>query len=76
MSEKKQSVGAAWTKQTSKGDVINVVIGDKRYNMWKNSYKKKSTEPDYKLYEDTYQPKTAQESFVPKNLTEEEGLPF
>lgn len=73
MSEKKQSVGAAWSKQTAKGEVISVVIGDKRYSMWKNSYKKKSNEPDYKLFEDTYEKKPQQ---APSASKSNDDLPF
>lgn len=77
MAEKKQSAGAAWVKTTPKGEVINIVIGDKRYSMWKNSYKKKSTEPDYRLYEDTYEkkPQPVQNSYQPIE-TDSGNLPF
>ena len=68
MAEKKQSAGAAWVKTTPKGEVINIVIGDKRYSMWKNSYKKKSTEPDYRLYEDTYEKKAPTRPILNKKL--------
>ncbi len=55
MAEKKQSAGAGWKKQTSKGEVINLVIDGKRYNMWPNSYKKEgSKDPDFKIFEDNY----------------------
>lgn len=54
MTEKKKSVGSGWKKQTSKGEVINLIINGVRYNVWPNSYKKEDREPDYKVYEDNY----------------------
>jgi len=54
MSEKKESIGA-WKNQTKDGkEVIKFSINGQRYNMWVNSYKDKPSQPDYKIYEDTY----------------------
>jgi hypothetical protein len=49
--EKKQSIGA-WDK-TSKNSktYISFSIEGKLYTMWKNEYKVKPTQPDYKIYE-------------------------
>jgi hypothetical protein len=62
MSTTNQSAGAAWRKviTTSKGEVeiLSVVIGDKRYTAWPNSFKKEGEKsPDYRLQEDTFKPK-------------------
>lgn len=58
MSEKRQAVGAAWKKQTSKGEVINLSIKingvDVRFNMWPNKFKDADNKPDYRIFEDTY----------------------
>lgn len=54
--EKKEKIGA-WKKQTSKGEVINFKIGDKKYSMWVNNFKKESKHPDYQIVEDDYKPK-------------------
>jgi hypothetical protein len=55
MSEVKQSFGA-WKNKTKDGkEVIKFTINGQRYNMWVNSYKDKSSQPDYKIYEDNYQ---------------------
>ena len=57
MEDKKWSTGA-WKKQTAKGEVINFTIEGKKYNMWKNTFKKpESNQPDYQIYEDNYKPK-------------------
>jgi hypothetical protein len=54
MSEEKKKYGA-WLKSTGNGDVINFTIEGKKYNMWKNKYKKpESNQPDYQIYEDNY----------------------
>ena len=58
-----QSAGAAWRKvvNTSKGqvEILSLTIGDKRYTMWPNQFKKEGERsPDYRLTEDNYQPKT------------------
>lgn len=56
MSDKKQSVGGAWIKTAKSGlEFISVSIGDKRYVMYKNGYKK-GNQPDYKIYEDDWKP--------------------
>ena len=49
--EKKTSIGA-WDK-TSKNSktYISFTIEGKLYTMWKNEYKVKPTQPDYKIYE-------------------------
>jgi hypothetical protein len=57
MSEEKKKYGA-WLKATPKGEVINFTIEGKKYNMWKNTFKKpESNQPDYQIYEDNYKPK-------------------
>jgi hypothetical protein len=53
MAEEKKKYGA-WKKETTKGIVINFTIEGKRYSMWENKYKDKSSHPDYQIYEDTY----------------------
>ena len=49
--EKKQSIGA-WEK-TSKNSktYFSFTIEGKLYTMWKNEFKVKPTQPDYKIYE-------------------------
>lgn len=77
--EKKQSYGA-WKKSTSKGEVIEFTIDDKRYSMWMNQYKKpESKEPDFKIYINDYKPKAeAKKEYAgPVNQQEsEDNLPF
>ena len=53
--EKKKSIGA-WTKQTSKGEVISFTINGQRYSMWKNHKKTDPKHPDFSIYEDNYKP--------------------
>jgi hypothetical protein len=49
--EKKQSIGA-WDKTTKNSKTyISFSIEGKLYTMWKNEYKVKPTQPDYKIYE-------------------------
>ena len=49
--EKKQSIGA-WDKTTKNSKAyISFTIDGKLYTMWKNEYKVKLTQPDYKIYE-------------------------
>lgn len=60
MSDKKKPSGSAYKKQTSKGEVINLVIDGKRYNMWPNSYKTDANQPDFKIFEDNYVKNTEQ----------------
>ncbi len=57
MSEEKKKYGA-WKKETSKGIVISFSIEGKRYSMWENKYKNKSSHPDYQIYEDNYEMKS------------------
>jgi len=57
MSEEKKKYGA-WKKETSKGIVISFSIEGKRYSMWENKYKDKSSHPDYQIYEDNYEIKS------------------
>lgn len=57
MSEEKKKYGA-WKKETSKGIVISFSIEGKRYSMWENKYKDKSSHPDYQIYEDNYEMKS------------------
>lgn len=57
MSEEKKKYGA-WKKQTTKGEVISFSIEGKRYSMWQNKYKEKSSHPDYQIYEDNYEMKS------------------
>ena len=77
MAEQKESFGA-WKKQTAKGEVINFTINGTRYSMWKNAYKEKDAQPDFKIYVDDWkptnqeapkQPFTKQE---PKTLSEDD----
>lgn len=75
-----ESVGAAWKKSinTKNGqvEVLSIVIGDKKYTAWPNTYKKVGERsPDYRLQEDNYQPKTV--SNEPKPIQNEaDDLPF
>jgi hypothetical protein len=49
--EKKQSIGA-WDKSTKNSKTyISFTIEGKLYTMWKNEFKVKPTQPDYKIYE-------------------------
>jgi len=49
--EKKQSIGA-WDKTTKNSkNYISFTIEGKLYTMWKNEFKVKPTQPDYKIYE-------------------------
>ena len=49
--EKKPSIGA-WDKTTKNSKAyISFTIDGKLYTMWKNEYKVKPTQPDYKIYE-------------------------
>jgi len=49
--EKKQSIGG-WDKITKNSKAyISFTIDGKLYTMWKNEYKVKPTQPDYKIYE-------------------------
>ena len=68
------------SETTSKGEVIEFTIEDKRYSMWLNQYKKpESKEPDYKIYPNDYKPKaeTKMEYATPVNQQEsEDDLPF
>jgi hypothetical protein len=49
--EKKSSIGA-WDKSTKTSKTyISFTIEGKLYTMWKNDYKVKPTQPDYKIYE-------------------------
>jgi len=49
--EKKQSIGA-WDKTTKNSKAyISFTIDNKLYTMWKNEYKVKPIQPDYKIYE-------------------------
>ena len=49
--EKKQSIGA-WDKTTKNSKTyISFTIEGKLYTMWKNEFKVKPTQPDYKIYE-------------------------
>lgn len=61
MSTTNQSVGAAWKKtvNTKSGqvEILSLTIGDKRYSLWPNQYKKEGERsPDYRLVEDNYKP--------------------
>ncbi len=76
MSSNKESAGAAWKKviNTKNGEVeiLSVQIGDKRYSLWPNSFKKPGEKtPDYRLYEDNYVPKEKEQ---PKSFAGD--LPF
>jgi hypothetical protein len=76
MSEKKQSIGGIWKKQTAKGEVLSIQIGDKRYTAWPNGFKK-DKQPDYRIFEDTWKPESKQEvSHTPKNVMDGNDLPF
>ena len=49
--EKKTSIGA-WEKTTKNSKTyISFTIEGKLYTMWKNEFKVKPTQPDYKIYE-------------------------
>jgi len=77
---KKKTNYGAWKKTTSKGEVIEFTIEDKRYSMWLNQYKKpESKEPDYKIYPNDYKPKAENkmEYQITVNQQEsEDDLPF
>lgn len=63
----KESVGAIWRKSTKTGkEFLSITIGDKRYTAWLNDYKKKPTEPDFKMYVDDYQSAPQQQPPAPK----------
>lgn len=73
----KSNDGAAWKKlvNTKNGEVevLSILIGDKRYTAWPNSFKKEGERsPDYRLTEDTYKPKS--ETVSKKKA--DESLPF
>jgi hypothetical protein len=64
MSTTNQSAGAAWRKvvTTKNGpvEILSLTIGDKRYSLWPNTFKKEGEKtPDYRLVEDTFKPKPA-----------------
>lgn len=84
MSEKKESIGALWKKQTKKGEVLSgqieltMVLGNDmaatkylRIVVWPNNYKTEDKHPDYRIFIDDYEPK-------PKVAKDENGedLPF
>ena len=49
--EKKPSIGA-WEKTTKNSKAyFSFTIDKKLYTMWKNEFKTKPTQPDYKIYE-------------------------
>lgn len=61
----KQSDGAIWKKtiNTKNGEVevLSIVIGDKRFTAWPNSFKKEGERsPDYRLTVDNYEKKAAE----------------
>lgn len=73
MSEQNVKIGA-WSKDTSKGKVINFTINGVKYSMWENKFKKEIKHPDYQIYIDNYVPKTInQQEQEPHNT---EDLPF
>lgn len=79
MSNQKSDI-AAWKKtvNTKNGpvEVLSVTVGDKRYTMWPNTFKKEGEKsPDYRGNLDTYEPKAAAPvaSFVGQDTEE---LPF
>lgn len=83
MSNQRQSEGAIWKKtiKTKNGDVevLNVVIGDKRYTAWPNSFKQEGEKsPDYRLQLDTYEAKPKPQAFAPKTqgFSSKSDLPF
>lgn len=53
---KKESAGAIWKKQTSKGEILSITIDGKRYVAWPNTFKKSAKEPDFRIYVDDYKP--------------------
>jgi len=72
MSEVKQSFGA-WKNKTKDGkEVIKFTINGQRYNMWVNQYKEKNAQPDYKIYEDNWEPETAATTESPKPTVEKQ----
>lgn len=78
MSDKKQSVGAIWKKQTSKGEILSITIDGKRYVAWPNNRKTESKHPDYNILLDDYKPQAKQEqTHVPKSVVKDDtDLPF
>ena len=55
--EKAEKIGA-WTNKTKTGkQVINFTIDGKKYDMYKNDFKKEEKHPDYQIVENTYKPK-------------------
>lgn len=77
--EKKSYDGAAWKKavKTKNGttEVLSIVIGDKRYTAWPNTYKKDGDKtPDYRLLVDNYEPNGRQSKTpAPQRNTQTSG---
>lgn len=76
-----QSAGAIWTKtiNTKNGEVeiLNIVIGDKKYVAWPNSYKQPGEKsPDYRIQEDNYKPEPKAEAAPKKSFAGQDDLPF
>jgi hypothetical protein len=61
MSDKKQSIGALWSKLVNNKLLLSgsIEIEGKTYKLaiWTNDYKKEAKHPDYKIYLDTYEGK-------------------
>lgn len=72
----KERAGGGWKKTLSNGkEVISLQIGDKRYSMWVNDYKKEPKQPDYTIYLDDYvKPEVVAEK--PVVAEPENDLPF
>ena len=48
----KDDVGAMWIKTSRKGeDYLSITINGERYVAFKNDFKKKDTQPDYRIFE-------------------------
>jgi len=70
MSEKKESVGAIWIKTAKSGkEYFSISIGEARYVGFLNEYKKAENQPDYKIYESSYEAQ-------PKPVPSDDNIPF
>lgn len=57
MADKKQPVGSAWKRTTKNGNsLISIKIGDQRYSMWENRFKKSDKDADYRIFVDDWVP--------------------
>ncbi len=80
MSEKKK-IGALWEKETARGTklltgTVEILGAKTRIAVFSNSYKDEgSKQPDYVIYEDTFQAKPREGGFEPSAAGDDE-VPF